>query len=172
MEPIFAFLANGWGYVSQHLVPFILLLCVYFLVPQFVTKIFAWLEEKVNKIKFTVFGYSIDFSQYSWDDELNVFLRDYVILLLSKASQIKASMSSGELSTEEGEKQLEALTQEVVDYFMDKAPTYLRKLAEEKYGSNRVALAEFLVLKIKGILFDVKTAKAMQVRALDCCKKK
>lgn len=166
MEPVFAFLANGWAYLSQHVPAFVLLLATYTLLPSLPTKFFAWLEEQINKIKVTVGGFTIDFSKYDWDDEIVNYLRDLVIAALERASKIKTGVASGEIDPQEGNSQLETILKEIVQNFLEEAPAYLKKYLEEKYGASKIAIAEYLFRKVQSILFDVETEKAFRDRNL------
>lgn len=158
MDIITTVLTQGYGYIALHPGVFGVLALTYVLVPSFVTQVFQKLEDAVNGIKGTIFGVKFDMSQVDWDDSLNHFLRDYVISLLGRANQIKADMSAGTLDVPGAEAQLESLTTEIVEYFKAKAPDAMQAFLEAKFGGDKVAAAEFVYRRIKGILFDVKNA--------------
>ena len=156
MDALMQLFVFAQKYAGQHMSLVLLMAAGYFIFPGAITKFFQWIEDWVNTLKFTVGGYTVDFSKYQWDDEINHYLRDYVIALTDKASGIKASVVSGELAPADAEAKLKALTQEVVDSFKADAPAHLRQYAEAKFGGDKVAMAEFVFRRVQSIVFDLK----------------
>lgn len=156
MDSLFAMantmFAGHWWFIGA-------MVLAYVFKPDLVTKLFQKLEDFINGLKFTLLGFSIDFSKYTWDDQLNHFLRDYVISLQSKAVDIKSKVSSSEMDMQQGEEALEGLTQEVVDYFQNSAPENLKKFAIAKFGGDKVAAADYLYRRVKAIAYDLKDKK-------------
>lgn len=155
MEALSPAIMAALAYLKAHAALFGVMALAYFVWPGVVTKIFKVLEDMVNKIKFTVGGVTVDFSTYDWDENVNHYLRDYVISLRSRATAIKDEVVAGGMDVKKGEEMLHELTDEVVDHFKEKAPEALRKYAEQKFGGDKLLAAEFLYRRVKGIVYDL-----------------
>lgn len=162
MNQLTALLLSVWKYVAAHagLAGVMFAGTVYLLWPGLLTKLFQTLEDAVNKIKFTAFGVTVDFSQYEWDDALNHLLRDYAVTLLEQSGKLKTDVVSGNTSVEDADAKSEALLKDAVGHFFDKAPDLLRQYAIDKFGGTQEAAAEFLLMRIKTIIFDLNSSDA------------
>lgn len=159
MEFLSNFWNEGYGFIAGHSTLFFTMIAAYVIWPGAITKLFQKIEDGVNNIKFNVGGVSVDFSKYEWDDQVNHFLRDYVISLHGKASKIKTAVAANEMTLEQGEAELAGLTSEVVDYFNNKAPANLRQFAVDKFGGDKIAAAEYVYRRVQAIVHDLKADK-------------
>ena len=144
------------GLLAQNPWVALLGLLTYVLIPSTVTRCFEFLGSTINLIQFTIFGRTFDMATTDWDDNLLLFLRDYVITMSRKAESIKEEVATNKINPDEAKVKLEGLSNEIVQHFFNKAPKELRVWAVNKFGGDKVLAAEYLFARIKEVVDNEK----------------